>query len=324
MISFNSYVSFNGGVGISDARTSTTIKKSNDSKDFSEIVDNQSYYSSEKKSNDVGFFEDIGDITFGQTNINNIIFLFDLDKNEYPRTIYLNEKIYTEENESPVLFIKLDSSKTKNVVSFQNWNKPNRPLVIMGIMSGFDISSNKLISFSFTGQDRNDKNLPSFGIRTNDGKCDIIDKYEILKKANQQKVLKKAPIYFYLNNKSRKERIGSFIIDEIDFDERTNKTNIIFYDGLIDFQDKNVPFQLKFVGNKTSVLDIVYLLFSGRTIMFYGETYDYLSKIKNTYSYFGNGDFSLWSALTKICEATGCYIYADEMGDIVIKYGRGS
>ena len=62
----------------------------------------------------------------------------------------------------------------------------------------YEISDN-LINIQFSGQDRSDLTLPSWGIKSNSGSLEMYDTDESIKKASEQGLLANSPVNIYLN-----------------------------------------------------------------------------------------------------------------------------
>jgi hypothetical protein len=197
------------------------------------------YFISRNVSNDNGEFDSTQTFSFTPTSSTTfIIIYFNLFNKEYPPNVILNNTVSYNLN-SPVLCLPVEAGK-ENTIYIKTWNKPNRPLVIQGIQTFVEIKNSELISVDFSGQDRSDTNLPSWGIKSNSGNLEMFDTYGIIENMRKIGALTNSAINIYLNAGSRQEQIGGFYISNMEKNRQTLKTKINFQDILLSWENIEV------------------------------------------------------------------------------------
>lgn len=178
-----------------------------------------------------------------------------------------------------------------------------------------------LLKIDFSGQDRSDTLLPSWGIKSNSGSLQFIDKTNIANVGLEEKT-----IQIYLNIYSRKELIGTFEITNVKPDKQNKICQIEFEDALLSLEQ--VEQRAISVRDKMSAKDFLESIFPGRTgnpkyKIYYADqaTETHLKNIKIRYPYIEQG--SMWATLAKFCELAMCYAYCDKSGNITMKYNGG-
>lgn len=188
------------------------------------------------------------------------------------------------------------------------------------------IIADNLTKLSFSGQDRSDTTLPSWGIKSNSGSLEMYDTDEIIERLSNQGLLANSEIKIYLNVKSRKKQIGGFYITDASKDKHTAKTKIGFQDELMSWNQKQMPIYLYlYYPREISAYDILtYIIQKAGVVLEYAtqETINILKSIYIAYPIIEKG--SLWAQTAKICELSCCYIYCNNNGTPTIHYGGGA
>lgn len=285
--------------------------------------DQSKYFISENFSDKSGYFNEVAEITFyTERNVNNIMLfvIFDVKNQAYPKAISVNGKTYNLKSPIATLFFN-SKIGVANTLTFMNWNKPNMPIVIQGISTVLAINSSELFNLSFTGHDRSDFNIPSWGIKSNSGSLKMRDTYGLLKSLTDIIEQNDIEIGFYLKSLNKTEQIGSFIIKNIFYDRQTNVGNIEYTDILSKWNtitSAHIP-----LSPKKSLLGVGNNVGAPKSIYPYDDaTYNHLEDILINEPYVELG--SVWANWVKICEVSGCYICCNEKGEPIIKYGGGT
>lgn len=285
--------------------------------------DQSKYFISEDFSDKDGYFNEAAEIEFyTNRNVNNIMLfvMFDVKNQAYPNTVSINGKTYNLKSPIATLFFN-SKIGVANTIKFNTWNKPNMPIVIQGISTVLTINSSDLFNLSFTGDERSNFNIPSWGIKSNSGSLKLRDTYGLLKSLADIIEQNDVEIGFYLKSSSKTGQIGSFIIKNIFYDRQTNVGNIEYNDVLSKWDRINtayIPLQLK-----SSVDTIAGKINAPNTIKIYDDaTKNHLLNILINEPYVELG--SSWANWVKICEVSGCYIYCNEKGEPTIRYGGGT
>ena len=179
--------------------------------------------------------------------------------------------------------------------------------------SGSYTITNHIFKTEFSGQDRSDVSLPSWGIKSNSGNIEFSDTQKIYKSINS-----KSTITFSIYSKE----IGTFYVTEVQFDEQTNRTKLSFQDVLKDWS--NTETLGIDVTQNTTAYDVLTRIPkpSGTRINIADTaTENHLKAINIPFSYLEDGSF--WNLMTKFCELTMCYIYCNNLGTPQIKYNEG-
>jgi hypothetical protein len=184
-----------------------------------------------------------------------------------------------------------------------------------------------LIDVRFTGLDRSDVTSPSFGIYSNSGSIEFIDKGNAVKALKESGLLLNSVIEIFLSNRYRDTQIGSFIISDGKYSLQGGSSKLSFKDKLAAWQDVMIP------NNKV-------LSMSAMNLENIRQQIAASVKGLDISTYYGDGASSRWSMLwvktpyvesssfwafmTKGCEITGCYISCDEKGRAMIASGGGT
>jgi hypothetical protein len=257
---------------------------------------------------------------------NDFVIYFDLKNQSYPTEIEisyrglgaLSRTIYPT---SPVVFIprKDNFDYYSTDLYIRKWSKKNRPLIITGIETSFNIKN--LISLDFSGQDRSDPKLPCWGLKSNSGHFEFLDNYSF---SHNIKSIVKSPIKFYLNTEKGEEQIGEFYVSNVYKENETLKLNIEFKDILLLWEDRgNINIPSNMFNSNISMLEVLeYVMNVASISVIYDEnTKQHLSNLIVFHPFAETS--SLWSIMNKICEASACYIYCDDKGQINIHYNGG-
>lgn len=285
------------------------------------VNDNVDYYIGNVISDSNGNFANPYSFVIDTTNTNTFIVLyFDTINNEYPPSVDFDGETYN--LNAPVLCLQREGSSS-HTLAISSWNKPNRPLVIHGLQTFVEINGTELLSVDFSGQDRSDPYLPSWGIKSNSGTLDMIDTYGVIEDMQRIGVLKNSEISIYLNANSRKHQIGGFYVGNSEKDRRTLKANVKFQDVLLTWDKQQMPeYSYPYYPRTIYLKDILNTIVESSPITLkYAEqmTEERLSSLYIPYPILDEG--SLWAQMTKICEVSSCYIYCDNEGIPTIHYG---
>lgn len=187
----------------------------------------------------------------------------------------------------------------------------------------YEIANNNLINIDFSGQDRSDTSLPSWGIKSNSGSVEMYDADGTIAKLSREGSLANSPIKIYLNVGERKEQIGGFYVTEASQDRQTMGTKIEFQDILISWNEKQMPkYYYPYYPRNISLKDVLDTLVERSDITLkYSDDFTRIrfSRFYIPYPIIEAG--SLWAQMTKICEVSSCYIYCDNEGIPTIHYG---
>lgn len=190
------------------------------------------------------------------------------------------------------------------------------------IANGATYEIRNLSSIEFSGQDRGDPSLPSWGIQSNSGSLEMYDADGTIITLKKQGILANSKINIYLNIGNRKEQIGVFYIVDADKKQQGLLTKLDYKDILDSWQ--NIPMKQyynPYSDNTIYLKNILNIITesSGTTLKFSNAaSQQRLEQILIQYPILYEG--SLWSQMTKICEASSCYIYCDNEGTPTIYY----
>lgn len=199
------------------------------------------------------------------------------------------------------------------------------------IASGTTYKIRNLSSIEFSGQDRSDPSLPSWGIQSNSGSLEMYDADGIIITLKKQGILENSKINIYLNVGNRKEQIGVFYVSDYESEKQSPKTTIKFKDGLELWTKKQLPYYVypytedSYGYTPIFASTLLDELRSKTNINIqYADknTEDYLSKLQVNRPMLSSGSF--WNQVNKICELSSCYICCDNMGVATIYYNGGA
>ena len=179
-----------------------------------------------------------------------------------------------------------------------------------------------LINIRFSGQDRSDSSLPSWGIKSNSGSLEMYDIDESITKAYEKGLLEKSLIDIYLNVGERKEQIGRFNVVGANRNKQTLKTTIEFQDTLVSWQDKKMPQYCEFSASVSPTIQSILsklLTIANISVLYSNDkTAERARSLYINHAILEAGSF--WAQMEKICEVGAFYIYCDEMGNARIHY----
>ena len=252
--------------------------------------------------------------------------VFDEYNNQHPNTITIDGNVYNVTSSKQVFSLEELSGHT---IVINNWNTENYPLCIQGITTdlSIDITSSLLIDVRFTGLDRSDVTSPSFGIYSNSGSIEFIDKGNAVKALKESGLLLKSVIEIFLSNRYRDTQIGSFIVSDGKYSLQGGSSKLSFKDKLAAWQDVTIP-NNKVLSmsamNLEAIRHQIATSVKGLDISTYYEdgTSSRWSMLWVKTPYVESSSF--WAFMTKCCEITGCYISCDEKGRAMIASGGGT
>lgn len=261
-----------------------------------------------------------------------ITITFDTYNNQYPQSIVIltddGEAETYEVTGSSQTFVTNPTSSW--AIAISNWNTPNFPLRIQGIDTNtlIEIPQGSLIDLQFSGMDRSDYKQPSYGIYTNSGSIEFIEKSNKIKPLKEAGRLLNSKIEFYFSNRYKDTIIGTFYISEGDYSQTSNRVTLHFKDKIEKWQEITLP--------KDQVLEMgswpvetLRQTISGQVegldiVTYYGNqsttTRWNMTRISAPYLF----SSSFWAFMTKCCEVTGSYIFCDEKGRAAIYFGGGT
>lgn len=241
-------------------------------------------------------------------------------------------------------------------ITISRLNKPSVPLVIQGIFDRFeiDVDLTNMLSLEAKRADRENFNLPSYGIIANSAKIEFNDVFEMIKYYAKEKYLSGLIARIYINNTLAKyqEQIGLYNVVDIDFDEDNKTSSIDLVDNLVEWQDIEIPAMVYDLSqdnglsnnilygyNATgaglsnggmSLLELYSELKSSTPSKYMmrdnpnttKETSAYLGYAKIKFPYMAKG--TLWKAWQKFCEVSQCHIYKGRDGRTEILYLDGN
>jgi hypothetical protein len=212
------------------------------------------------------------------------------------------------------------------VIQIGNWNTPNFPLRIQSIMTNtvIEISQGSLVDLQFSGMDRSDITSPSFGIYSNSGNIEFIEKSNQIKPLKEAGVLLNRKIVFYFSNRYKDTKIGTFYISDADYSQTSNRVKLNFKDKIEKWQEVTIPIDQVLALDELSLNEIKNLISEQVKGLDFEIIYDTARwySIRVAAPYLLNSSF--WAFMTKCCELSACYIYCNENGDATISFGGGT
>lgn len=278
-------------------------------------------------------------ITVNGNDITQLTIVFNKEKNEYPRAIFVdNKKIADDDPQWVINLDKADTHTIRHTIRIDNWNTPNSPLVISSIYTdlSIDIDDSNLLSFERTIMSKGNISQPSFGIISNSGSLSFIDKDgEILDLVAQQLVNSGNVISIYLENPQygTSEQIGYFNSRQWSYTNSQSLVDITLKDNLEEWQSINVPainYTPTISTEQTAEWLYRYLQDENITpAKFNMQAFEDLDEqtqavLSNTIIQYPilESD-NLWNAWDKLCQLCFLNIYMDNSGQTVCKYSGG-
>ena len=145
-------------------------------------------------------------------NITSLTIAFDEQNRKHPKKIEIDGVDYADDD---AIFTVTLPSANEHTIRIDNWNAPNSPLVITGIYVdvSLDIDYRSIVGLERSIFDRADYKKPSYGIVSNGGNLEFVDKDgEIADYAEQLLLKSDLGVFVYLNNTLSKtqEKIAEF------------------------------------------------------------------------------------------------------------------
>lgn len=186
----------------------------------------------------------------------------------------------------------------------------------------YEITEN-LIRVQFSGQDRGDPLLPSWGIKSNSGSLEMYDTDGTLEKLSREGTLQNSQIRINLGVGSRTTPIGVFYVSGAIKDRQTSKMKIEFQDILMSWNQKQMSgYYYNYYPRTIYISQILENISKKADITLKTADEETLVRVSNILMpnpTLSSG--SLWAMMSKICEASSCYIYCNELGEPTIYYG---
>lgn len=291
---------------------------------ISEPVD---FFVGDQKADHNGRFDSIYKLTiYSPTPTSTLSFVFDSTNNRHPETILIDGIEYDVSNYEAVFSVE---ELQYHTIVIDNWNTPNFPLCIQGISSdvAINIDFSEVISLNFSGDDRSDATEPCFGIKSNSGTIQFIERSGAIKELVTSRRLLGEKIEIFLTNRYRNTLIGTFYITDGDYSTQGYSTNLSFQDNLEEWQNVDVPYDVIASAYEMSLEDFrreVTSTVKGLdiTMYYFGNTDTWWNTIKLKAPFVTKSSF--WAFMTKCCELTGSYISCDAQGRAMIAQGGGT
>lgn len=195
------------------------------------------------------------------------------------------------------------------------------------IANGVTYEIINLSSIEFSGQDRSNPSLPSWGIQSNSGKLQMRDDEKLIHDLKINGSLANSYINVYLKANSRKVELGKFKVSDVYKEPQSEIITLEFADVLPSWQNIQLKKYYYPYEQKVSVKVIIDTIIAranfvaSSSIFLYADdaTDEWLKNYFIPFPIIDEG--SLWSQMSKICEISSCYIYCDEIGMPNIYYG---
>jgi hypothetical protein len=299
------------------------------------------YFISNVFSNENGKFASPCVLTISGKEITSLTIAFDTKNNRHPKEIIIDNTKYVDDD-ATFTITNLPSADT-HTITISDWNKPNYPLVIMGVYVdiSIDIDYRNLIGLNRSIIYRGDSKFPSYGIISNTGNLEFNDlDGEIRDYAEQMLLTSDLKVEITLNNTlaNTHEKVGIFETKDWDYDNDNRSVSVSLKDDLEEWQDIQVdgfgydprePFKIIADGKMSNL----YIWLQNKTktpekyqMLAFEEldqkTQNILENTKIKYPFLESG--TLWEQWQKLCEICGLYIYKNNENKTICSYTYGS
>jgi hypothetical protein len=266
----------------------------------------------------------------------NFTIIFNTFSNEYPKSVNVSGKDYY--LSSPILQVSQPMEAGNIEIKFDSWNIPNRPIIIEKIYDGvsLDINKRNLLSFSADSMQRENAELPSWGIISNKGNIELKDFDKRIYSLAKNKLLKSDSLcYMSLRNtlfKGKNERIATMYTDSWEYDRENYIAKVSLKDDLEEWQDINISaIDYDYTKSQYYPMSDIYIKLHSLTPRKYNMIgYENLSErtktiLANTKIYYPFlKSSSLWNAWYKLCQVCQLYIYKNALNETICDYEFGA
>lgn len=244
-------------------------------------------------------------------NIKFIKINFDSISNQYATKLLINNIEYN--NNSYSFSQELPQASNEVTIQILKWNKPFSFVKITSIVTTllmqFDYK-NGLKKINFSNSSNNNLETPIFGVKSNYGSIELVDKnYQIENLANQNLLNTEKSVRIYFND----NKVGTFITEN--FIKDGNIVTIELKDKLLELQ--NIVFEKKYYGSSQLIkfFEDVNSLLESNNYLFVEETKNLIiSKLEEIFLYqpYLVEECSLWQCLEKISQITMIQFFLNE------------
>ena len=315
-------------------------------KDGAVLTNKVDYFISKELCDENGNFASNFVIEISGGNIKNFTLSFDDKNNRYPKSIFVNnvEQVVDE----PIVLLHFEETSNSHTIKINNWNSPNRPLVITGIYVDMviDVDYSNLLNFNNNIVYKGDIKLPSYGIISNVGNITFNDNDGSVKRYAENLLLDSgASVQVWVCNTilNTKEKVADLLTNEWDYDNYNREVSVSLKDDLEEWQDIQVqgfgydprePFKVIADGKMSNVYKWLQDKDENgnyRTPQKYNmlsfdeldeETRNVLENTTVSYPFLENS--TLWDEWSKLCQVCGLYIYKNNQGQTICTYSYGS
>jgi hypothetical protein len=301
------------------------------------------FYIGDEKSDVNGVFEDAYALYFKGTNLSSVCVEFDTQTTQYAKRIELYEGMgetwlaeWVNDDANFVAFYQFKDNQQYHF-RFYDWSAPKSHLVIRGVRAGDSeiiVDKRNAISINCKFMEKADVDMPSFGLFSNSGSIEFKDiDGEYLELIQQRAFTQGSQIEIVIEDTLHKTSEGERVfpafatITDLEYDVENRTIQASFSDGLTEFQE--MPFIGIFADleNYKSTNLLSMLLYLRGIVNVYVADPETEAHLKNIFVAFPIIEkSSVWEALTKICVAGQCYIFADKKSvnkQYLIKYNGG-
>lgn len=259
-----------------------------------------------------------------------MIIVFDTVNNAHPKSITVDGQIYVDDD--PQFEIVFRDKTLSHIITINDWNIPNSPIVITSIYANanIEIDERNLLSYESSIFDRANIDYPSYGIISNGGSISFSDYNEQVLDLITQKILHSGiTIEIFLNNTltEKSEQLAKLSIRELTYDNNNRAVDLQLKDDLEEWQEMSVEAIYYDPANPhTENFKWLYDYLWEKTPSKHNmlpfdkldeETQNVLLNTVIQYPLLESD--SLWNEWDKLCQACHLHIYVNEVGQTVCK-----
>ncbi len=257
------------------------------------------------------------EITIKGNDLAHFALHFDNISKDWATEVEVNGETFV--NDSYIFIASGLSNLTEITVVIKKWNKPNRPIRLLGICVGLNLDFRSISGYEFTISGGTITNKISYGIAVNDGEVVLEDKNNILIGLYRNGIFtNELPIKLYFNGSQQ----GVFFTNNVDYSLEDKQLTFDLTSRLVNYLEENVigyDLPLSAGGATTkNAREFLEEIMGSDTVVLDEITKQELEK--RTYVYVTAETTTKYDMLNLLLKSCLSIMYENKNGEIEVKY----